>query len=63
MPYIFFARVTQRIEHIGQAIDDADEIYNKNLALVLDFFASKLPLYYSSSRLALYFLRYGVIHV
>jgi len=43
----------QCIEHIGQPIDDADEIYNKNLALVLDFFASKLHLYYSSSRLTL----------
>jgi len=38
---------------IGQPIDDADEIYNKDLALVLDFFASKLHLYYSSSRLTL----------
>ena len=34
-------------------MDDADEIYSKNLALVLDFFASKLHLYYSSSRLTL----------
>jgi len=36
-----------------QPIDDGDEIYNKNLALVLDFFASKLHIYYSSSRLTL----------
>jgi len=48
-----FAHVTQCIEHIKQAIDDADEIYNKSLALVLDFFTSKLHLYYSSSRLTL----------
>ena len=34
-------------------MDDVDEIYNKNTALVLDFFASKLHLYYSSSRLTL----------
>jgi len=50
---LFFPCVTQCIEHIEQAIDDADEIYNKNLVLVLDFFASKLHLYYSSSRLTL----------
>ena len=36
-----------------QPIDDGDDIYNKNLALVLDFFASKLHVYYSSSRLTL----------
>jgi len=50
---IFFGCVTQCIEHIWQPFDDAGEIYNKNLALVLDFFASKLHLYYSSSRLTL----------
>jgi len=43
----------QYIEHIEQPIDDSDEIYNKSLALVLDFFASKLHLYYASSRLTL----------
>ena len=49
----YFTCITQCIEHTEQAIDDADEIYDKNLALVLDFFASKLHLYYSSSRLTL----------
>jgi len=51
--FFFFACVTQCIEHTEQPMDDADEIYNKNLELVLDFFASKLHLYYSSSRLTL----------
>jgi len=51
--YFFFGCMTQCIEHIEQPIDDAHEIYNKNLALVLDFFTSKLHLYYSSSRLTL----------
>ena len=50
---IFFGCMTQRTEHVAQPIDDADEIYNKNLALVLNFFTSKLHLYYSSSRLTL----------
>jgi len=36
-----------------QPIEDADTLYNQNLKLVLDFFASKLQLYYSSSRLTL----------
>jgi hypothetical protein len=36
-----------------QPIEDADKLYNQNLAIVLKFFASKLPLYYSSSRLTL----------
>jgi len=45
--------MTQCIERIKQAIDDANAIYEKNLALVLDFFTSKLHLYYSSSRLTL----------
>jgi len=34
-------------------MEDADELYNQNLTLVLNFFASKLHLYYSSSRLTL----------
>ena len=36
-----------------QPIEDADKLYNKNLAIVLNFFASNLQLYYSSSRLTL----------
>ena len=38
---------------LEQPFEDADEIYNHNLRLVLDFFASNLQLYYSSSRLTL----------
>jgi len=49
----FFGCMIQCVKHIEQPIDDADEIYNKNLALVLDFFASKLHLYYASSRFTL----------
>jgi len=52
-PIFSWYNMTQCIEHVEQPIDDADEIYHKNLALVLDFFASKLHLYYSSSRLTL----------
>ena len=51
--FFFLGLCIQCIEHIEQSIDDADKIYNKSLALVLDFFASKLHLYYSSSRLTL----------
>jgi len=40
----------QCIEHIEQPIDDADEIHNKSLARVLDFFSSKLHPYYLSFR-------------
>jgi hypothetical protein len=36
-----------------QPIEDADKLYNHHLAIVLNFFASKLRLYYSSSRLTL----------
>jgi hypothetical protein len=36
-----------------QPIEDADKIYNQKLTIVLNFFASKLQLYYSSSRLTL----------
>ena len=36
-----------------QPIPDADKLYSQNLTLVLNFFASKLQLYYSSSRLTL----------
>jgi len=36
-----------------QPFDDIDEIYNQKLGQVLNFFASKLQLYYSSSRLTL----------
>ena len=50
---LYFFLPAQYIEHTEQPIDDADEIYNKNFALVLDFFTSKLHLYYSSSRLTL----------
>jgi len=50
--YVLFSLLAYRnIEHIEQPIEDADKLYNQNLSLVLDFFASKLPLYYSSSRL------------
>ena len=49
----FFACPPQYIEHIEQPIEDADKLYNQNLSLVLDFFASKLQLYYSSSWLTL----------
>ena len=41
------------VEHMEQPIEDADSLYNQNFAIVLDFFASKLPLYYSSSWLTL----------
>ena len=34
-----------------QSIDDVDEFYNQQLGAVLNFFTSKLQLYYSSSRL------------
>jgi len=50
---IFFACLPQYIEYIEQPIEDADKRYNQNLSQVLDFFAFKLPLYYSSSRLTL----------
>jgi hypothetical protein len=36
-----------------QPFDDVDEIYNQKLGEVLNFFMSKLQLYYSSSRLTL----------
>ena len=36
-----------------QAIEAADKLYNQKLTLVLNFFASKLQQYYSSSRLTL----------
>jgi hypothetical protein len=36
-----------------QPFDDVDEVYNQKLRVVLDLFTSKLPLYYSSSRLTL----------
>ena len=36
-----------------QPLDGVDEIYNQKLEEVLNFFASKLPLYFSSSRLTL----------
>jgi len=36
-----------------QPTEDADKLYNKNFGIVLRFFASKLQLYYSSSRLTL----------
>jgi hypothetical protein len=36
-----------------QPFDDIDEVYKRNLGVVLEFFASKLPPYYSSSRLTL----------
>jgi hypothetical protein len=41
------------IECIEQPFDGIDEVYKQNLRLVLEFFVSKLPLYYSSSRLTL----------
>jgi hypothetical protein len=37
----------------NQPIEDADKLYSQNLATVLNSFASKLQLYYSSSRLTL----------
>ena len=36
-----------------QPFEDADKLYSQNLKIVLNFFASKLQLYYSSSRLTL----------
>jgi len=41
------------VEHMEQPTEDADTLYNQNLTIVLNFFASKLPLYYSSSWLTL----------
>jgi hypothetical protein len=38
---------------MGQTFDGIDEIYNQKLGVVLDFFISKLQIYYSSSRLTL----------
>lgn len=38
---------------MDQPTEDADKLYKQNLAIVLDFFVSKLQLYYSSSRLTL----------
>jgi len=49
----FFAFLIWYIEHMEQPFDDADEVYNQRLGEVLNFFASKLSLYYSSSRLTL----------
>ena len=49
----FFARLNYYIEHTEQLFDGVDEIYNQKLGEVLNFFASKLELYYSSSRLTL----------
>ena len=36
-----------------QPFDGIDEVYNQKIGEVLNFFASKLQLYYSSSRLTL----------
>jgi len=41
------------IELMEQPFDDVHDIYNQKLGEVLDFFASKLQIYYSSSRLTL----------
>jgi hypothetical protein len=44
---------------MGQTFDGVDEIYNQKLRVVLDFFISKLQLYYSSSRLTLLLTLFG----
>jgi len=49
----FFAHLIQYIEHMEQPLDGVDKIYNQKQEEILDFFKSKLPLYYSSSRLTL----------
>ena len=38
---------------MNQPFEDVDKVYNKKLGEVLNFLASKLQLYYSSSRLTL----------
>ena len=46
-----FPRLIHYIEPVQQPFDDVDQIYNQKLEEVLNFFTSKLQLYYSSSRL------------
>ena len=58
----FFACLVYYIERMEQPFDDVDEIYNQKLGEVLHFFASRLPLYYSSSRLTLLLTILGVPH-
>ena len=48
-----FPHLIYYTEFMEQPFDDVHEIYNQKLREVLDFFASKLRLYYSSSRLTL----------
>jgi len=47
----YFCSIHDILNIWEQPFEDADELYNHKLRLVLDFFASKLHLYYSSSRL------------
>ena len=49
----YFYSLTWHIECMEQPFDGIDEIYKQNLGVVLKFFVSKLPLYYSSSRMTL----------
>jgi len=49
----FFACLIWHIEHMEQPFDGIDGAYNQKLGEVLNFFTSKLPLYFSSSRLTL----------
>ena len=49
----FFPHLISYTELMEQPFDDVHEIYNQKLREVLDFFASTLRLYYSSSRLTL----------
>jgi hypothetical protein len=46
-----------------QPIKDADKLYTRSLAIVLNFFSSKLQLYYSSSRLTLLLTFLGTRHL
>ena len=48
-----FPRLIHYTEQVKQPVDDIDQIYNQKLTEVLNFFTSKLQLYYSSSRLTL----------
>jgi hypothetical protein len=45
-----------------QPIEDSDQLHNQNLTLVLNFFASKLQLYYSSSQLTLLLTFLSTMH-
>jgi hypothetical protein len=51
--HTLFACLIRSIEHMEQPFDDVEEIYNRKLREVLNFFVFKVQLYYSSSRLTL----------